>query len=196
MELGLESKYGGGWKRFWWYNAGTPFPKNKKDVFGDKFGTCKAGDSVCFQRLPSTGLVESRTELMAADSAGTVYMWKFDPKNKVAHAAFLAMQQGKEIKHGDIGSVAWNPAVLKGKGHPTHQDSIMYRQQDGIRSFLLDDDKCDCQSTLSMGHAMCGNSCSNSYGDCKIPGGVDILRDDGCRGPSHKNGLALYYLVA
>ena len=29
-----------------------------------------------------------------------------------------------------------------------------YRDQNGIRSLMLDDDGCDCHSTLSMGHAM------------------------------------------
>merc|ERR1712187_204960 len=181
-------------KKFWWYNAETPFPKTKKDVFGDQAGSCKTDQPVCFQKLPG-GLNEAKTEIMAADSVGTVYKWRFDPSNKVAHASFLAMQQGKDISHGAVGSAAWNPTVLKGKSHPTHQDSVMYRKQDGIKSFLLDDDKCDCKSTLSLGHAMCGTGCSQNYGDCKIPGGVDILRDDGCRGPNHKNGLAIYFRV-
>jgi hypothetical protein len=69
----------------------------------------------------------------------------------------------------------------------------MYRKQDGITSFLLDDDGCDCVSSLSMGHGMCGSGCSNSYTDCSIPGGVDVLNDPGCNGPGLDHGLVLYY---
>ena len=58
----------------------------------------------------------------------------------------------------------------------------MYRDEAGIRSFLLDDDNCDCWSTLSMGHGMCGATCSSSYGDRSATGGVDNLNDAGCDG--------------
>ena len=69
----------------------------------------------------------------------------------------------------------------------------MYREQSGIRSFLLDDDGCDCASSLSMGHGMCGTSCSSSYGDCSVPGGVDLLNDPTCNMPGTDHGLVLYY---
>ena len=71
----------------------------------------------------------------------------------------------------------------------------MYRDQGGIRSFLLDDDGCDCVSSLSMGHGMCGSGCSNSYGDCSKPGGVDTLNDGSCNMPDTDHGLVLYYRV-
>jgi hypothetical protein len=47
------------------------------------------------------------------------------------------------------------------------QDSFMYRDQQGVKSFLLDDDNCDCLSTLSMGHGLCGTTFSTSYGPVK-----------------------------
>jgi hypothetical protein len=43
----------------------------------------------------------------------------------------------------------------------------MYRDQQGVKSFLLDDDNCDCLSTLSMGHGLCGTTFSTSYGPVK-----------------------------
>jgi hypothetical protein len=40
----------------------------------------------------------------------------------------------------------------------------MYRGQEGVKSLLLDDDNCDCLSTLSMGHGLCGTGFSTQYG--------------------------------
>merc|ERR1711937_533804 len=194
VEFGLESAHGGGWTRWWWYNAGTSFPADKTDVFGDEAGSCSPSQAVCFQKLPG-GLNEGQVEIMAADNVGTVYKWRFDPNNHVAHGAFLAMTQGTEIQHGAIGQQNWHPTVLQGDDHPVTQDAVMYRVEGGIKSFMLDDDMCDCKSSLSMGHAMCSGGCSNSYGNCDIPGGVDLLRDDGCEGPGSDHGLAIYYRV-
>ncbi len=43
----------------------------------------------------------------------------------------------------------------------------MYRGQEGVKSVLLDDDNCDCLSTLSMGHGLCGTGFSTKYGPVK-----------------------------
>ena len=71
------------------------------------------------------------------------------------------------------------------------QDSFMYRMEHGIASLLLDDDNCDCQTTLNLGHGMCGAGYSTSYGPEKL--GVDLLYDPGCQTPSPDNGLTLYF---
>ena len=73
-----------------------------------------------------------------------------------------------------------------------NQDSFMYRAQNGVRSLLLDDDNCDCYSTLSMGHGMCTSSFSTSYGPSGRFG-VDLLYDTYCQTPDPKRGLALYF---
>ena len=43
----------------------------------------------------------------------------------------------------------------------------MYREQEGVKSLLLGDDNCDCLSTLSMGHGLCGTGFSTTYGPVK-----------------------------
>lgn len=68
----------------------------------------------------------------------------------------------------------------------------MYRVQNGVRSLLLDDDNCDCYSTLSMGHGMCGTGFSASYGPAGRYG-VDVLYDTHCQTPDPKHGLTLYF---
>ena len=72
------------------------------------------------------------------------------------------------------------------------QDSFMYRVQNGVRSLLLDDDNCDCYSTLSMGHGMCLAGFSTSYGPSGRYG-VDLLYDTYCQTPDPKRGLSLYF---
>lgn len=77
--------------------------------------------------------------------------------------------------------------------HPNRvQDSFMYRSQNGVRSVLLDDDNCDCLSTLSMGHGMCNSGFSTSYGPAQRFG-VDVLYDTHCQTPDPKHGLSLYF---
>ena len=72
------------------------------------------------------------------------------------------------------------------------QDGFMYRSQNGVKSVLLDDDNCDCYSTLSMGHGMCNTGFSTSYGPSGRFG-VDLLYDTHCQTPDPKRGLALYF---
>ena len=67
----------------------------------------------------------------------------------------------------------------------------MYRMEHGIASLLLDDDNCDCQTTLNLGHGMCYAGYSTSFGPEKL--GVDLLYDPGCHTPSPDNGLTLYF---
>lgn len=72
------------------------------------------------------------------------------------------------------------------------QDSFMYRLQNGVRSLLLDDDGCDCYSTLSFGHGMCNAGFSTTYGPTGRFG-VDLLYDTHCQTPDPKRGLTLYF---
>jgi hypothetical protein len=82
------------WTKFWWWNAGTTWPTTVKDVLEKVYGTCKT-EEYCFQRLP-VWTTEKKTELLAVDSLGTIYQWKFNPKNPTAHAVWLALHDHHE----------------------------------------------------------------------------------------------------
>ena len=68
----------------------------------------------------------------------------------------------------------------------------MYRTEHGVASLLLDDDNCDCLSTLSLGHGMCKAGFSTVYGP-ENRFGVDLLYDSACQTPSPDKGLTLYF---
>ena len=180
------------WYRFWWWTPGQRWPTSETDVLKSAYGKCKPDDLYCFQRLPPWA-EEDSTELLAIDSDGTVYQWKFDSKNPTAHAAWKALHDHKESPAGQIvNKKAWNPLTVEGSKPKATQDSFMYRNQNGVKSLLLDDDNCDCLSTLSLGHGMCGSGHSKRYSSAKVFG-VDKLYDPGCRGPSPTYGVSLYF---
>ena len=184
--------FGGGWRAFWWYEKDVPWPAQVNDILGRSYGSCKEFDIYCFQLLPSW-LKENDTELLAIDSLGTVYKWAFNPKNQVSHAAWLAFHDHQETPHKAVlNSSPWNPVALKGTA-PSHiQDSFMYREQNGVKSLLLDDDNCDCLSSLNLGHGMCLAGHSTSHSKANVFG-VDALYDSGCHGPVPTTGLTLYF---
>ena len=68
----------------------------------------------------------------------------------------------------------------------------MYRIEHGDSSLLLDDDNCDCKTSLSLGYGMCSTGFSTSYGP-ENRFGVDLLYDPGCQTPSAVNGLTLFF---
>ena len=134
--------------------------------------------------------------MLAIDSEGNEYLWKFDSYNAVAHAAWLAFHDhvitlaGKVVNSAD----AWDPVVLKGTKPKAKQDSFMYREQNGVKSILLDDDNCDCLTTLNIGHGMCKAGHSTNYGPAN-QFGVDALYDSYCNVPRPEVGLTLYFRV-
>ena len=145
-------------------------------------------DAFCFQRLPAWAY-EDKTELLATDSAGNVYKWKFTSGNPTSHAAWQAFHSHIETRAGSVkDNSPWNPIVLKGNSIKVNQDSFMYRSQGSAKSFLLDDDNCDCLSTLNIGGSMCaaGTGRGKDYG-------VDSLYDPSCGVPNSSNGLHLYF---
>ena len=89
-----------GWAKFWWWNPGTNWPTSVKDVLENTYGACTTSD-YCFQRLPAW-TEENRTELLAVDSLGTIYQWKFDPANPTAHALWLALHDHQETAAGKV----------------------------------------------------------------------------------------------
>ena len=182
---------GGGWTKFWWYTAGTTL-QSGTDFLGQGFGECAPSDDTCLGRLPSTQS-ENSTELLAKDDAGTVYRWQFSSTNNTAHAAWLAFAEHQQTAAAAVVNAGgWNPTTVSGSFHGRAQDAWMYREENGYTGFILDDDNCDCYTTLSAGHLMCGANHSTSYGTTGQYG-VDILNDNGCEGPKTSNGLQLYF---
>ena len=82
--------------------------------------------------------------------------------------------------------------MLSGTAPAAYQDSFMYRDQYGVRSVLLDDDNCDCYSSLSMGHGMCNANHDTQFGPAN-QFGVDALYDSHCNVPRAGVGLTLYF---
>ena len=72
-------------------------------------------------------------------------------------------------------------------------DTFVFRQQDGITSVMLDDDTCDCHTSLSMGASMCGDGNGWSYNGGTQTKGVDVLSDNGCSTPQEGRKLALFF---
>lgn len=62
----------------------------------------------------------------------------------------LTTPAGKVVNKPD----GWDPVVLKGTKPKANQDSFMYREQNGVKSILMDDDNCDCLTTLNIGHGV------------------------------------------
>ena len=183
------------WTAFWWYDVGTTWPTAENDVLAHDFGHCKANDSYCFGRLPLSA-VEDNTELLAVDSQGTTYKWRFDSSNSVAHAAWRAFHDHEIVSFGEVTNSPddWMPTTLNGGTPMTTQNSFMYREQYGVRSILLDDDGCDCLSTLNIGHGMCLEDHNTSNGPAN-QFGVDTLYDPACNAPRAGIGLTLYFQV-
>ena len=183
----------GTWTAFWWYDVNITWPSDENDVLGYDFGHCQSSDPYCFCRLPLDA-IEALTEMLAVDSQGNEYKWSFQPNNSVAHAAWRAFHDHEVIPKGEVihATPAWNPEVLNGITPEKDQDTFMYREEEGVKSVLLDDDGCDCYSSLSFGHAMCGSSHSTSYGPTGQYG-VDVLYDPGCMVPRPGIGLTLYF---
>lgn len=183
---------GGGWTRWWWYQGSSSFP-NETDVLGHNFGTFDASNSYGFQILPSY-LTKNETELLAKDGAGTIYKWSFSSTTGTANAVWNSFKNRTQYLHNQvIHSGAWNPTVISGSFTASTQDSWMYREQGGVKGFIMDDDNCDCQTTLNAGPNMCGASWSNQYGDGIFGYGVDFLNDPSCSTPEVNRSLYLFF---
>lgn len=184
--------YGFKWTAFWWWPKDGQWPNKVTDVLEKAHEQCQETDVYCFGRLP-TKANEDRTSLLAIDTEGNVYHWKFSSANPTAHAAWKAFHDHTETPSNKIkNNQAWNPKVLKGTAPKVDQDSFMYRSEAGVKSLLLDDDNCDCLSSLSFGHGMCSAGFSTSYGPANRFG-VDALYDTHCNTPRPSVGLTLYY---
>jgi len=189
--------FGSKWRRFWWFDAkasNSIWPSEEKDVLGHAFGSCAPNASHCFGRLPEH-LRQDSTLLLAIDGKGNAYKWRFDSGNPTSNAVWRAFHDHAETKAGAIkNNKVWNPEVMAGSrpSASRDQDSFMYRDQFGLKSVILDDDNCDCLSTLSMGSGMCLQGQETRYGPARVFG-VDNLDDAGCNTPEPTKSLSLYF---
>jgi len=188
-------KFGHRWRRFWWWSGQETWPENETDVLGTPFGDCRGDSTYCFGRLPRD-LQEDQTSLLAIDGEGNIFRWDFDQSVPAAHAAWKAFRDHRMTMFNEVrnSNPPWNPEVLEGKRTKANiaQDSFMYREQFGVKSLLLDDDNCDCLSTLSMGSGMCNAGHDTRYGPARVFG-VDSLDDPSCQTPKPTNMLELYF---
>lgn len=195
LESVTDSADGGGWHRFWWY-LGSGWPSGETGAFAHPYGTFSQSSPYGFQRLPE-GLTKSNIELLAKDGDGNVYKWDFANASSTAQRVWDSMTAGTQGAWAEGG--AFNPTVIAGSFHGAQQDSWQYRVSEGFASFLLDDDTCDCYSTLNAGHAMCGGSgWDQTYAQpdgAYLRYGVDTLNDGGCLGPIPSRRLELFYRV-
>lgn len=109
------------WTKFWWWNVGSKWPASVKDVLQSTYGTCST-KNYCFQRLPSW-TQESKTELLAVDSMGTIYLWKFNPANPTAHACWLALHDHKETASKKVFHDLFFKSLYS---YTNHDDQLMF----------------------------------------------------------------------
>jgi hypothetical protein len=184
---------GGGWIRWWWY-TGVGWPGHETEALGHPFGTFDSSSHYGFQRLPE-GLEKEQVELLAKDGDGNILKWDFASSSVIAQHVWDSFTQGTQGTWRQDGD-PFNPEVIAGGKPNPDQDAWKYRVSEGVASFLLDDDGCDCQSTLNAGHAMCGGGWTQTYAQpdgAYLRYGVDTLNDGGCRGPVPERTLELYY---
>lgn len=189
---------GGGWTKFWWYDGttGNGWPSTETAVLEHSFGTFDKDNYYGFQRLPSY-LNKDEVELLAVDGVGNIYKWDFADGSATAQYAWNSFYSGTEGRWSSAG--AWQPTLITGQQISQGQDSWQYREEHGVKSFMLDDDNCDCYSTLSAGHGMCGAGFNSQYAQ-PIEGaenrfGVDALYDPGCQGPTPERKLELFFRI-
>eukprot|EP00050_Salpingoeca_kvevrii_P020935 m.104312 g.104312 ORF g.104312 m.104312 type:complete len:353 (-) comp9099_c0_seq2:133-1191(-) len=189
--------YGGDWIRFWKWAPGAQWPCTNhnecpgRDVLGTAFGECHEDALFCFGRIPPLA-DRADSELLAVDDSGNVVKWDFGSSSCAAIRAWAAFHDHEQTSAGScVNGGTWSYSVLAGSGPNAAQDSFMYRDQNNVISVMMDDDNCDCLTSLSMGHGMCGTDYSSSYGTSGVLG-VDRLNDPYCDSVLPANGLTLY----
>lgn len=182
---------GGGWTRWWWYENRTTFP-NENDVLAYNFGDASVNSDYGFQTLPSN-INKSETELLVKDGVGNKFVWDFASSSNTSQNVWDSFKTRKEVLYGaSINSGTWNPRVISGSFAGQTQDSFMYREENGVKSFLLDDDGCDCYSTINAGSSMCFDSWDPTYGGA-LAFGVDNLSDNTCQSTQPTKSMLMYY---
>ena len=183
--------------RFWHYEGGdgAVFPP-VNDVLGDLYGMC-TDEAACFGRLPEW-LSEDGTELVVTDGITTV-QFTFDSNIDTAHAAWQAFHDHAEVRCNACQN--WTPVLLQGAFGtvaPDNTDCFSYAESWGVKSLILDDDMCYCNSVIEAGKIMCGangeNTWSASANGASLPAGVDFVSPaDGCDYVSPSKGPLSFY---
>ena len=188
--------------RFWHYTggAGAVFPPHVNDVLGDRYGMCTDPDA-CFGRLPEW-LEEDGTQMLVTDGTTTL-QFEFDSSHDLAHTAWQAFHDHATGRCN--GCTNWQAVLLQGEWNSVQEantDCFAYDESWGVKSFLLDDDMCYCNSALEAGKIMCGANGENEWGDspqgADLSPGVDFVApSEGCEYVSPEKGpLSLYFREA
>lgn len=172
---------GGGWTRFWWWDAGIPYT-GVKDTLGGTLDACDARrDGRCFGQLPD----EDAVDLLVVDDGGAWAVWAFDDANSTS----VRVQDALVTAWPDAGSCgdAWAPVATSLSVTSVCDDAnggscscFAYESRGGSWSFVLDDD-------LDAGHTAFGAGV-----DADGESGVDALDGD-VRNHSTRRSLELYW---
>lgn len=182
---------GGGWTKWWWYENRTEFP-NENDVLAYNFGDISVDSNYGFQTLPNN-INKSETELLVTDGIGNKFVWDFSSSTSTSTNVWDSFKSRKQVLYGSsINTDVWNPRVISGAFAGQDQDSFMYREENGVKSFILDDDGCDCYSTINAGSSMCFDSWDSAYGG-SLAFGVDNLSDKTCESTQPTKSMLMYY---
>ncbi len=141
------------WSRFWWLPSGTGFPTSSVDLLHNPWGTCNDTQSTyCFQQLPSCGLNQDSTYLMAYDTVNDIRLkWKLSSSNSLSSAMWTALTSN--VKPTSVSNTSpWVPFVLSGTFSYT-VDSFTYTGS----SFLLGNDiSTECGAAIAIGSSYSG----------------------------------------
>jgi hypothetical protein len=137
---------GGGWTRFWWYEAGAGLA-GENNMLGAELADCNPLGGKCLGRIPYA----QPQELLVYTNPGLWAVWTFDAANQTSNGALAALRDGRQTQWDDACGPAWNPsqqsASLGGtfncdetSNHGDDCDCFFYGNYDGVKSFTLDDD--------------------------------------------------------
>ncbi len=150
---------GGGWTRFWWFEAGSTAMSSTTDVLGGDLWNCNAtGGDHCFASLP----ISNPTDLLVQNDEGNLAVWTFDANNATSNNVLGAFASQTSVSSC---SSAFNPTWQSGSltDNPYHCDEnnnqgsdncdcFYYTSNGGIYSFYLDDDTGWAETAFGAGY--------------------------------------------
>jgi len=147
---------GGGWTRFWWFEAGSSFGA-QTDMLGQDTWECDpAVDTTCLGRIPGVPV-----EFMVTNQDADWAVWAFNGNNTSNHIynAF--------VNHTAVGNScgsAFNAVADSGMNDDPYRcdemtggaadncDCFYYKSQGGLMSFYLDDDTGWAETAFGAGN--------------------------------------------
>lgn len=190
----VVDKQGQVWEPFWtWADSGGAHTASLS-LFDAEFGSCDASSpsNHCFQRLPAF-LEADSTWLMAEDSYGRRFSWKFSSSNPVASAAWATLRFGAHVSVQS--DVAWTPidadtaipvndAAFRAPRYFSYSEDAS-----GAGMLVLDDDGKTGHSTMLLGTDVLGSS--SAFGAAPLVDNVDSAYF--ATGPLAAHRMTLYY---